>query len=94
MIKSFRSKKLERYWLKGDARGLPTDHMKRLNLRLSALDSATRPEQMNVPGWNFHTLGGDMRDRYAVRVTGNWRLTFAWSASGPDAVDVDYEDYH
>lgn len=94
MIRSFRSKKLERYWTKGDAKGLPANHLKRLNLRLTALDNAATPEQMNVPGWHFHALTGDMLGRYAVRVTGNWRLTFAWDEDGPAAIDVDYEDYH
>jgi toxin HigB-1 len=35
-----------------------------------------------------------MQGRFAVRVTGNWRLTFGWDAHGPSAVEVDYEDYH
>lgn len=30
--------------------------------------------------------------RYSVRVSGNWRLTFAWEES--DASQVDLEDYH
>jgi toxin HigB-1 len=94
MIKSFRSKKLERYWTKGDARGLPVDHIKRLKLRLTALDNAVVAEEMNVPGWQFHALSGDMLGRFAVRVTGNWRLTFTWDGTGPAAVDVVYEDYH
>lgn len=33
-----------------------------------------------------------MRGRYAVTVSGNWRVTFAFR--GGEAVDVDYEDYH
>jgi toxin HigB-1 len=94
LIRSFKSKRLERYWLRGDGRGLPADHIDRLNLRLTALDETVILEQMNVPGWHFHALTGNMKGRYSVRITGNWRLTFAWDASGPDAVDVDYEDYH
>lgn len=31
-------------------------------------------------------------ERYAVSVSGNWRITFAFD--GEDAVDVDLEDYH
>lgn len=94
MIKSFRNRRLERYWTKGDAKGLPADHLKRLKLRLTALDNATLPGEMDVPGWHFHPLTGGMQGRFSVRVTGNWRLTFAWDEDGPDAVDVDYEDYH
>lgn len=94
MIKSFRSKQLERYWTKGDARGLPRDHIKRLTLRMTALDNANSPDEMNVPGWHFHMLSGAMKGRYSERVAGNWRLTFAWEKDGPAAVDMDYEDYH
>lgn len=47
---------------------------------------------MNLPGLFFHALKGQEKGRYAVRVTGNYRLTFAWD--GDDAVDVDLEDYH
>jgi toxin HigB-1 len=94
MISSFRSKKLERYWTKGDAKGLPADHIKRLRLRLTALDNALLVDEMDVPGWHLHALSGNMQGRFAVRVTGNWRLTFGWDAHGPTAVDVDYEDYH
>ena len=45
---------------------------------------------MNLPGFYFHGLKGE--DRWSVRVTANWRLTFAWEDK--DAVDVDLEDYH
>lgn len=92
MIKSFRSERLERYWMRGDARGLPSEHIKRLNTRLSALDVAASPQEINVPGWRFHALTGDMQGRRSVRITGNWRLTFAWH--DPDAIDVDFEDCH
>lgn len=59
---------------------------------IERLDGAVAPEDMNLPGWSFHALRGKMTGRYAVSVTGNWRLTFAWD--GEDAVDVDLEDYH
>jgi proteic killer suppression protein len=94
MIKTFRSRQLERYWTKGDARGLPADHLKRVRLRLTALENAAAPEEMNVPGWHFHRLTGAMRGRYSVRVSGNWRLTFARDDNGAAAIDVDCEDYH
>ena len=46
---------------------------------------------MNLPGWRFHSL---RQKRWSVWVDQNWRLTFAWSNDGPDAIEVDYEDYH
>ncbi len=47
---------------------------------------------MNLPGFRFHALSGDLQGRYAVSASANWRVTFGWS--GEDAVDVDLEDYH
>jgi toxin HigB-1 len=47
---------------------------------------------MNAPGPCFHRLTGPLADRFSVRVTKNWRLTFAFDDE--DAIDVDLEDYH
>ena len=59
---------------------------------LDRLDAATSPTQMNAPGLRFHALTGNMKGRYAVTVSANWRITFAWS--GDDATEVELEDYH
>ncbi len=53
---------------------------------------ATRPNAMDLPGLRFHHLKGGERGRYAIWVSENWRLTFAWD--GADAINVDLEDYH
>lgn len=90
MIKSFKHKGLERFSHKGDASKLPVQNSARVRRMLAAIGVATVPEQLNVPGFFFHPLQGV--DRYSVRVTGNWRITFAWL--GEDATDVDLEDYH
>ncbi len=37
-------------------------------------------------------LKGDRKDTWAVKVSGNWRLTFIFVEK--DAAAVDYEDYH
>ena len=47
---------------------------------------------MALPGLNLHALTGDRRDTWAVKVSGNWRVTFRFE--GEDVMDVDYEDYH
>ena len=59
---------------------------------LAALDAASAPEQMDIPGLKFHALRGADKGRFAVWATGNYRITFAWT--GDDAIDVDLEDYH
>ena len=55
-----------------------------------ALNAATRPEDINLPGLRFHGLRGTPK-RWAVVVTGNWRITWSWDDG---ATDVDLEDYH
>lgn len=94
MIASFRSKDLERFWWKGERKHIDARHLARLTERLTTLDRATIADDMNQPGYRFHRLTGDQTGRYSVRVDKNWRITFGWSDEGPDAIDVDYEDYH
>jgi toxin HigB-1 len=92
MIRSFRSKALERFWTKSDASGLRPDWVRKIDRQLELLDQATRPEDMDIVTYGFHALSGDLSGRYAVTVSRNWRLTFAFE--GQDAADVDLEDYH
>ncbi|WP_157219336.1 type II toxin-antitoxin system RelE/ParE family toxin [Flavisphingomonas formosensis] len=91
MIRSYRSKPLRLFAEKGDASKLPIQNVDRLRRMLAALDAAPIPEDMNLPGYHFHGLATDPK-RWSCRVTGNWRLTFAWDDM--DAIDVDLEDYH
>jgi proteic killer suppression protein len=92
MIKSFRSKALQRFFEKGDARRLSVQNPERIKRMLLTLEAASAPESMNVPGWRFHSLSGDRKGSFAVSASGNWRITFGWN--GKDATDVDLEDYH
>ncbi|MCL4108976.1 UNVERIFIED_CONTAM: hypothetical protein GTU68_008171 [Idotea baltica] len=92
MIKSFKHKGLERFFVKGSTSGIQSAHSKRLRLILGRLHAAAAPQDMNLPGLFFHQLSGKYRGRFSVRVNGNWRVTFKFD--GPDATIVDYEDYH
>lgn len=92
MIGSFRSKPLQVFFETGESRKLSVPNTKRLARILNALDVATTPDDMNIPGLRFHSLSGDRKGRYAVDASGNWRITFGWD--GEDAIDIDLEDYH
>jgi proteic killer suppression protein len=83
---------LRRYAEQGDSSRLSVQNPDRLRRILLALEAATLPENMNMPGLRFHPLKGRNKGRYAVDASGNWRVTFAWD--GEDAVAVDLEDYH
>jgi proteic killer suppression protein len=92
MIRTFRHRGLERFFKKGDHRGILAKSEAKTERILDRLDTAVRPEDMNIPGYRFHGLTGNRAGTYAVTVTGNWRITFRFD--GQDAVDVDLEDYH
>lgn len=91
MIGSYRSKALRQFAATGNTSKLPVQNHAKVARQLAALDAAVKPEDMDLPGYRFHGLVGDPK-RYAVDVTGNYRLTWGWEH--PDAIDVDLEDYH
>ena len=92
MIRGFKHKGLERFFRRGDYRGIPAPSGARIERMLDRLDAAMRPDDMNLPGYRFHRLKGDRACTHAVTVTGNWRITFTFE--GEDAIGVDLEDYH
>ena len=92
MIRSFRSRALQRFWERNDASRLPPDRVKRVTMLLDRLDASVQPADMNLPGLDFHSLSGNNKGRYAVKVSANWRITFGWVEK--DAIQVDFEDYH
>lgn len=92
VIRSFRHDGLERFFLTGSKAGIQPKHAARLEEQLSVLNVAKRAEQMNVPGWNFHALKGELAGCWAIKVSGNWRVVFRFG--GEDAILVDYRDYH
>jgi proteic killer suppression protein len=75
VIRSFRNRGLRRYFEAGDPSGLSVPNVARIGRTLCALDAATRPEQLNLPGYHWHALQGV--GRWSIRVSGNWRITFA-----------------
>lgn len=92
MILSFRHRGLKRFFLTGAQTGIRPEHAGRLKLVLARLAAAATPEDMSLPGLRLHPLKGKLKGRWSVTISGNWRVTFAFS--GKDALDVDYEDYH
>lgn len=81
-----------RFFAAGVKSGIRPEHETRLRLILGRLQAAVQANDMDLPGLRLHPLKGEAKGRFAVSVSGNWRITFAFS--GKDASDVDYEDYH
>ena len=92
MIRSFKHKGLERFFIKGTKSGIQAKHASRLRLILARLNVSVTPKDMDLPGLSFHPLTGDRKGTWSVKVSGNWRVTFGFVADHAEA--VNYEDYH
>lgn len=64
----------------------------RILRRLDRMDVIARPEEMNLPGFDFHPLRGFQPTRYSVHVNGSWCITFEFEDG--DSCRVDFEQYH
>ena len=90
MIRGFRHKGLAKFFESGSKSGIQAQHAARLRLILGRLGAATAPNDMTLPGLDLHLLKGNRQGRWAVSVSGNWRITFVFTGKDVDA--VDYED--
>ncbi len=92
MIESFRHKGLERFFETGSKAGIQPKHAAKLGRQLAVLDSALNITDIDVPGWQLHSLSGDEKGQWSIWVNGNWRVTFEFDNG--QVFIVDYRDYH
>jgi len=92
MIKSFKHKGLEQLFYDGSRKGVQPKHADKLEAILDILDAADTVSVMNFPGSSLHLLQPKKEQRWAVKVSGNWRVTFIFSEG--EAYEVNYADYH
>lgn len=92
MIIEFRHSGLKRlYELDGESK-IPPEFVKKARRIIDRLDAATHPSDMDLPGWGLHKLKGNLKNHRAVKVSGNWRITFRFDSG--HARDVNLIDYH
>jgi proteic killer suppression protein len=92
MIRSFKHRGLKRLYEQGDRSGIRPDLVEKAERILTALDAATTPQALDVPGYRLHPLKGDLKGFWSVTVKANWRIIFRFE--GEDAHDVELIDYH
>jgi toxin HigB-1 len=92
MFVSFRHKGVEILYRTGSTRGVQAAHTPKLRRVLAALDDASEPADMNLPGYQLHALKGSLRGHWSVWINGNRRVTFRFT--GADVEILDYQDYH
>lgn len=92
MIESIRHKGLKLLWEKNNGSRLPVNHVSKIRLVLTVLDSAEEIGDLNFPGSNSHSLKGGLKEFWSVTISANYRIIFRFEDG--DAYDVDYVDYH
>jgi len=92
MIASFKHKGLRKLYEKGDRSGLRTDIAIKAELDLSILDTASTVKELDITGFSFHPLTGNLRGFYSVIGSRNHRIIFRFEDGS--AFDVDLVDYH
>ena len=92
MIRSFRHRGLRRLYERGDPSRVSADQLNRITLALADLDAASKPSDVDLPGYRLHPLRGDLKGLWSISISGNWRITFRFEAG--DVHDVDLVDYH
>ena len=92
VIKSFQHKGLKQFFTKGNKRGIASFNVERVKRILFAINAASSPLDLMIPGLDTHELGGNRKGTWAITLTRNHRITFA--PEGTDMKDVNLEDYH
>ena len=92
MTKSFRHQGLEAFFRRGTKAGIQPHHAAKLRVQLTALNAATKPDDLSAPGSRLHPLTGSLKGFYSITVNGNWRVIFRFDSVNVEL--VDYLDYH
>ena len=89
---TFRHKGLKAFYEKEDASKLPKEQLRKIARILLMLEALESEEDIRNIGFGTHKLKGKLSERWAIKVSANYRITFQFSK--PNVLDVDYEDYH
>ena len=76
MIRTFRHRGLKRLYERGDPSRVSADQSERIVLALADLDEASKPSDIDLPGYRLHPLRGDLKGRWSISISRNWRIIF------------------
>jgi proteic killer suppression protein len=93
MIKSFKSKEVEKIFNREYSLKLPPDIQRTALRKLLMIHAAVAINDLRIPPANhLEQLKGVRRGQYSIRINDQWRACFVWQSG--DAYEVEIEDYH
>jgi proteic killer suppression protein len=93
MIKGFKHKGLQEFFVSGKSKRLPQERLKKIKHLLFLIHNAHQLEDINTPGSRLHKLKAPpYAGWFSVDVTGNYRIVFRFEDG--NAFDIDYADTH
>lgn len=91
-IVSWNHKGLKQFFETGNTKGIDSGHEAKLRRILTTLNTISSPDELRIPAYCLHQLKPKKDDIWAVKVNGNWRVTFRFKNGNAEI--VDYLDYH
>jgi proteic killer suppression protein len=91
VIRNFKHKGLQRFYLSGDTRSITGSHAKRILIRLDRLNRINNLEELPTE-WKCHALHRELEGFHAIWLTGAWRIIFRFEDG--EFCDIDYLQYH
>lgn len=89
MIRSFGDRATERLWHRGRVPSIDPRIQRTALRKLRLLGAAEALEELRVPPGNrLEALTGDRAGQHSIRINGQWRICFVWTAAGPEEVEV------
>ncbi len=93
MIIGFNEKETEKIWNGNYSKKLPFDIQRTARRKLIMIHSAINLNDLRIlPGNRLHSLDGDRKGQYSIRINDQWRICFKWENG--NAYDVEITDYH
>ena len=91
MIRTLQHRGLKRLYERGDPSRVGADQAERIALALADLDDASKPPDLDLPGYRLHRLKGKLKGFWSISISANWRIIFRFEEG--DVYDVDLIDY-
>lgn len=92
ILKSFLHKGLKAFYEEGKTSKIPTAYTGKIKRILIMLEAVNKIEDFPMIGSGIHQLKGNMKNRWAINVSANYRITF--EVVDPEILLINLEDYH